>query len=119
MPEYARRQLAIPMVTIAIACENPCWPISAMTPVALPTIVPVLPGARWMKPSAIRFRKTTAVAMKMPKVTRAFSRMPRMFSPATAQIAPRMSAYCTADPIGRNAVPLYTALTVEMQAVRM
>ncbi len=57
--------------------------------------------------------------MKMPNVTRAFSRMPRMLSPATAQMIASISAYSPRALIGRKAVPLMTALTVEMHAVRM
>ena len=55
----------------------------------------------------------------MKNVTRAFSRMPRMFNPATPQMIARMSAYSMPADSGRNAVPLITALTVEMHAVRM
>ncbi len=47
-----------------------------------------------------------AATMKMTKVTRAFSRMPRMLSPATAQMAAKMITYWAAGPMGRKAVPL-------------
>src|SRR5262245_38608990 len=70
-------------------------------------------------PSAIRFRITIVATMKMPKVTRAFSRMPRMLRPATPQMTARMTACDVPGPRAMNAVPFTTALTVEMQAVRM
>jgi hypothetical protein len=78
-----------------------------------------LDGSMLRMPSAIRFRKTTAVAMKMPKITRAFSRMPRMLRTATPQMMPRTRTRCVPLPMGTKAVPLITALTVERQAVRM
>ena len=76
-------------------------------------------GSMWMNPSTIRFTNTNAAATKMKKVTRAFSRIPRMLRKATPQMIARMSAYSVPADSGRNAVPLMTALTVEMQAVRM
>jgi hypothetical protein len=42
-----------------------------------------------------------------------------MFRPATAQMTPRVRARSPAGPTDRNAVPLITALTAEMHAVRM
>src|SRR5438552_11929461 len=119
MPEYARMQLAMPTVTIATACGSPNPVTERATLVALSRIASGLPGAMCSRPSAIRLSSTMAATMKMPKVTRAFSRMPRMLSPATAQMMARMTPWYSAGPSGRNAVPLITALTVEMQAVRM
>ncbi len=112
-------QLAMPTVTTATACGSPNPVTERATLVALPRITSGLPGAMCSKPSAIRLSSTNAATMKIPKVTRAFSRMPRMLSPATAQMIARMSPCWVAGPRGRNAVPLITALTVEMQAVRM
>jgi hypothetical protein len=42
-----------------------------------------------------------------------------MLSPATPQMIASTRIAWAAAPIGTNAVPLMTALTVEMQAVRM
>src|SRR5438132_239416 len=112
-------QLAMPTVTIATACGSPNPVTERATLVALSRIASGLPGAMCSRPSAIRLSSTMAATMKMPKVTRAFSRMPRMLSPATAQMMARMTPWYSAGPSGRNAVPLITALTVEMQAVRM
>ena len=107
------------MVTTATACAALCWVTSATTLLALATTIPGLAGSMWRMPSAIRFRNTKAAATKMPKVTRAFSRIPRMLRPATAQMTARTTVRSVSAPRGRNAVPLITALTVEMQAVRM
>ena len=52
-------------------------------------------------------------------VTRAFSRMPTMLRPATPQMIPMIRTRSAPGPIATNAVPLITALTDEMQAVRM
>jgi hypothetical protein len=57
--------------------------------------------------------------MKMPKVTRAFSRMPMMFSHATPQMIAITRMRSNPGPMSTNTVPLITALTVEMHAVRM
>jgi len=119
MPEYARMQLATPTVTTATACGRPAPVTEPTTPCALPRMIRALPDSRCRKPSAIRFTSTKAATMKMPNVTRAFSRMPRMLRPAIAQMTPRMSPYWVTGPTVRNAVPLITALTVEMHAVRM
>ena len=67
----------------------------------------------------MRFTKTKAAATKMPNVTRAFSRMPMMLSPAMAQMMPSTRSRSAPGPSSTNAVPLMTALTVEMHAVRM
>src|SRR5262245_39665796 len=112
-------QLAIPTVTTAIACGM----LNAVTVVttlrALSTMMPGLCGDACMMPSVMRFMSTTAATTKMPNVTRAFSRMPRMLRSAIAQMIVRMTVWYVVGPRRRNAVPLVTALTVEMHAVRM
>ena len=82
-------------------------------------MVPGDDGSRFRMPSVMRFRNTKAAATKTPNVTRAFSRMPMMLSPATAQMMPRTRRRSAPAPSATNAVPLMTALTVEMHAVRM
>ncbi len=62
---------------------------------------------------------TKAAAMKIRKVKRAFSRMPRMFKPATAQMIASTVTTKTVPEMGKKEVALDTALTAEMQAVRM
>src|SRR6266850_3837173 len=123
IPEYARMQLAIPTVMIANACGKLDCVTSRTTVSALPRIIRGLSGDMLMKPSAIRFRSTIAATMKIPNVTRAFSRMPMMLSPAIAQMMARMTVCSVPDPSGSALptaeLPLITALTVEMQAVRM
>jgi hypothetical protein len=119
MPEYASTQLATPMVMTATACGSPPSLTLRKTSVALPSTISGLCGWMLSRPSVIRLRMTTAATTKMPNVTRAFSRMPRMFSPATPQITPRIRTCPPFAPAARKAVPLMTALTAEMQAVRM
>src|SRR5579883_687769 len=119
MPEYASTHLATPTVTTETPWAKPWWWSAAYTSVTLCHMTAGWRGSRWRKPRAIRFTNTKHAATKMPKVTRAFSRMPRMLSPATAQITPRITPRSSSGPSGTNAVPLITALTVEMHAVRM
>ena len=57
--------------------------------------------------------------MKIRKVKRAFSRMPRMFKPAMAQMIASTVTTITGPEMGKKEVALATALTAEMQAVRM
>ena len=112
-------QLAIPTVTSATPCGRPPCATDCVTLRTLSSMTPGLSGEMWRSPSAIRFMSTRLATRKIPKVTRAFSRMPRMLRPAIPQMTPRMSPYSAMCPSGRKAVPLITALTVEMHAVRM
>jgi len=57
--------------------------------------------------------------MKMPKVTRAFLPDAEDVEPRDGPDDRQDEPCWVAGPRGRNAVPLITALTVEMQAVRM
>ena len=119
MPEYASTQLATPTVITEMKCAMLVCSSACFTLSTLSAMMAGLRGSRWMKPSAIRFTNTKLAAMKIEKVTRAFSRMPMMLSTATPQMMPRISAYSVPADRGRKAVPLMTALTVEMHAVRM
>ncbi len=53
------------------------------------------------------------------KVNRAFSRMPRIFKPATAQMMTSTATIIAGSETGKKEVALDTALTAEMQAVRI
>ena len=67
----------------------------------------------------IRVTKIRAAKMKMAKVTRAFSLMPRILSPATTQMVSKTRMMIMWWGRWKNEVALRTALTAEMQAVRM
>ena len=65
---------------------------------------------------------TKAANMKMANVKRTFSRMPRMFSPATNQMDAKTSVITRcgeSERAGKKEDAFSTALTAEMQAVRM
>ena len=60
-----------------------------------------------------------AAPMKIMKVNRAFSRIPRIFKPATAQMIPKTRAIFMGSDKPKKEVALATTLTAEMQAVRI
>ncbi len=67
----------------------------------------------------MRLSMMKAAAIKIRKVNRAFSRIPRMFKPATAQMMASTEINVVERGEGKKEVALDTALTAEMQAVRM
>ena len=78
------------------------------------------PGVHVKSPETMRLKIIKAAAIKIMKVNRAFSRIPRIFKPATAQIMARTGHHHQWVRIsGKKEVALDTALTAEMQAVRM
>jgi hypothetical protein len=60
-----------------------------------------------------------AAPIKIMKVNRAFSRIPRMFKPATPQMIPSTRIILTGSESWKKDVMLAMALTEEMQAVRI
>ena len=67
----------------------------------------------------MRLSMMTAAATKIRKVNRAFSRIPKIFRPATPQM---MASTVTIKAVwdrGKKEAALDTALTAEMQAVRI
>ena len=67
----------------------------------------------------MRLSMTKAAAIKIRKVNRAFSRIPKIFKPATAQMMPSTATIKAGLESGKKEVALDTALTAEMQAVRI
>ena len=67
----------------------------------------------------MRLSMMKAAATKIRKVNRAFSRIPMMFKPATAQMMAIMEINVVSGERVKKEVVLATALTAEMQAVRM
>jgi len=70
-------------------------------------------------PEIIRVTKIREAKIKIVKVTLAFSLMPRMLSPATTQMVIRTRAMIMWWGRWKKEVALSTALTAEIQAVRM
>ncbi len=70
-------------------------------------------------PETMRFRITKAAATKIRKVNRAFSRIPKIFRPATLQMMNSTATIKAGLETGKKEAALDTALTAEMQAVRI
>ncbi len=70
-------------------------------------------------PEAIRLTMIKAAPIKIINVKRAFSLIPNIFRPATAQIMVKTRTIEVKGARGKKEVALFTALTAEIQAVRM
>ena len=75
--------------------------------------------SRPMIPETIKFRKMKAATIKMEKINLALSLIPKMLSPATAQMITKTKVIIADCDKGKKEEALRTALTADIQAVRV